>query len=40
MDWERYAKELEEIIAAIDLKEPTRILVDALVKRAKERSEK
>lgn len=39
MDWEKYAKELEAIIDAINLPEHTRILVDALVKQAKERSE-
>lgn len=38
MDWKYYAKQLEEIIESIELKESTRILVDALVKQAKERS--
>lgn len=36
MDWEQYAKRLEEIINGIDLPDHTRILVDALVKQAKE----
>ena len=40
MDYKKYSEELETIIAAINLPEHTRILVDALVKQAKERSEK
>ena len=39
MDYKKYSEELETIIAAINLPEHTRILVDALVKQAKERSE-
>ena len=40
MDYKKYSEELETIIAAINLPEHTRILVDGLVKQAKERSEK
>ena len=39
MDWELYAKELEKIIHAITVSEHTRILIDALVKQAREKSE-
>lgn len=38
MDWESYAKELEGIIEAASMHPHTRILVDALVKRAKEKA--
>ena len=37
MNYKRYAKELEIIIDAIDLPEHTRILVDGLVRTAKEK---
>ena len=37
---QRYAKALEDIINRIELPKHTRILVDGLVKQAKERSEK
>jgi len=40
MDYKKYSEELETIIAAINLPEHTRILVDGLVKQAKERSKK
>lgn len=40
MDYKKYSEELETIIAAIDMHEHQRILVDALVKQAKERSKK
>jgi hypothetical protein len=40
MDYQRYAKALEDIINRIELPKHTRILVDGLVKQAKERSEK
>jgi len=39
-DSQRYAKALEDIIERIELPKHTRILVDGLVKQAKERSEK
>ena len=39
MDWEKYAKELEKIIAAINLPEHTRILVDGLIKEARKKCE-
>ena len=35
MDWEKYAKSLEDIISRIDLPDATRILVDALVEESK-----
>jgi hypothetical protein len=37
---QRYAKALEDIINRIELPKHTRILVDGLVKQAKERSKK
>lgn len=40
MDWEKYAKELEAIIDAINLPEHTRILVNGLMKAAKQQCEK
>jgi hypothetical protein len=40
MDWERYAKELEEIIGAITLPDDRRITVDAFVKQAREKAKK
>ena len=40
MDWEKYAKELEAIIAAIDMHEHQRILVNGLMKAAKEQCKK
>jgi hypothetical protein len=40
MDYQRYEKALEDIINRIELPKHTRILVDGLVKQAKERSEK
>lgn len=40
MDWKKYAKELEAIIEAIDMKEHKRILVNGLIKAAKESSMK
>lgn len=40
MDWEKYAKELEIIIDAIDLPVGTRSLVDGLIKIAKRKCEK
>jgi hypothetical protein len=36
MDWEKYAKELEKILDAIDLPESTRILVEALIEEKKQ----
>lgn len=39
MDWEKYAKELENIIESIDLPEGTRNLVDGLVEIAKTKCE-
>ena len=39
MDYKKYSEELEKIIAAIDMHEHTRILVDALVKDAKAKCE-
>lgn len=38
MDWEKYAKELEIIIDAIELKDYQRTLVNALVREAKQKS--
>lgn len=40
MDWEKYAKELEKIIDAIDMHEHQRILVNGLMKAAKEQCNK
>ena len=36
MDWEKYAKELEKILEALNLPESTRILVNALVEEKKQ----
>lgn len=36
MDWEKYAKKLEDIISRIDLSEGTQALVDFAVNEAKE----
>lgn len=38
MNWEQYAKSLEDIIERIDMADQTRILVNALVERAKQES--
>lgn len=38
MNWEQYAKSLEDIIERIDMADHTRILVNALVERAKRES--
>lgn len=38
MNWEQYAKSLEDIIERIDMADQTRILVNALVERAKKES--
>lgn len=38
MDWEKYANELETIIEAIPMDSSRRILVNALMKAAKENS--
>lgn len=35
MNWEEYAKSLEEIISSIELPHDTRVLVDGLVKHFK-----
>lgn len=40
MDYKKYSEELETIIDAIDLPEHTRILVDGLMKAAKQQCEK
>lgn len=40
MNWEKYSKELEAIIEAINLPEHTRILVNGLMKAAKEQCKK
>lgn len=37
MDWRKYAKHLEDIIERIDMADQTRILVNALIERAKKR---
>lgn len=37
MDYKKYSEELESIINAISMPEHTRILVNALVKQAKEK---
>lgn len=39
MNWEKYAKELETIIAAISMHDHQRILVNGLMKAAKEQCE-
>ena len=39
MDYKKYSEELETIIAAIDMHEHQRILVNALMKAAKEQCE-
>lgn len=39
MDYKKYSEELEAIIAAINLPEHTRILVDGLMKAAKAKCE-
>jgi hypothetical protein len=39
MDWEQYAKELEEIIDAITMPDHRRITVDAFVKQARKKAE-
>ena len=36
MDWEKYAKELEKILEALNLPESTRILVEALIEEKKQ----
>ena len=35
MDWKLYAEKLEDIISRIDMPEPTRILVNALIDMSK-----
>lgn len=40
MDYKKYSEELETIIAAINLPEHTRILVNALIKEAMAKCEK
>lgn len=40
MDYKKYSEELEKIIAAINLPEHTRILVNGLMKAAKQQCEK
>lgn len=40
MDYKKYSEELETIIAAIDMHEHQRILVNALMKAAKQKCEK
>lgn len=39
MDWEKYSHELEIIIDAIDLKDHQRILVNGLIKAARQKCE-
>lgn len=36
MDWEKYAKELEKILDALNLPESTRILLEAIVEEKKQ----
>ena len=40
MDWEKYAKNLEEIISSLDLPHQTRVLVDGLVEHFKNKCKK